>query len=154
MTRGIQKHFLRSPSRACHVYSYFLWYKAFSNIDRKVPRVCPKMPHLIYFIKAWSAVGDCCISWPYSLTFYYLVTDQIPTHKPYVFMVHMTGDIHTHLLRSPSRACSAIPHPIYFTNKLFIFLSLYLYNDIPNDEIRSITLTVMPISNGVGWETS
>ena len=52
--------------------------------------------------------------------------------------------IHEHLLRSPSRTCSAIPHSIYFikviSGKLFRFLSLNLYNDVPNDKI---TLTVM-----------
>ena len=56
--------------------------------------------------------------------------------------------IHKHLLRSPSRACSAIPHPIYFTKglisgELFRFSSLNLYNDVPNDKIHSITLTMM-----------
>ena len=55
---------------------------------------------------------------------------------------------HKHFLRSPSRACSAILHPIYFikgliSGKLFRFSSLNLYNDVSTDKIHSITLTVM-----------
>ena len=67
-------------------------------------------------------------------------------HKFSCFLLEES--IHKHLLRSLSRACSAIPHPIYFTKclisgKLFRFSSLNLYNDVPNDKIHSITLTVM-----------
>ena len=56
--------------------------------------------------------------------------------------------IHKHLLKSPSRACSAILHPIYFikgliSGKLFRFSSLNLYNDVSDDKIHSMSLIVM-----------
>ena len=56
--------------------------------------------------------------------------------------------IHKHLLKSPSRACSAILHPIYFikgliSRKLFRFSSLNLYNDVSDDKIHSMSLIVM-----------
>ena len=55
---------------------------------------------------------------------------------------------HKHLLKSPSRACSAILHPIYFikgfiSGKLFRFSSLNLYNDVSDDKIHSMSLIVM-----------
>ena len=56
--------------------------------------------------------------------------------------------IYKHLLRSPSSASSAIPHSIYFikgliSGKVFTFSSLNLYNDVPNNKMHSLTLTVM-----------
>ena len=56
--------------------------------------------------------------------------------------------IHKHLLKSPSRACSAVLHPIHFikgliSGKLFRFSSLNLYNDVSDDKIHSMSLIVM-----------
>ena len=94
----------------------------------------------------------CANTWPTSfihkrLTILELLRSLPINHKLSCFFKRRKY-IHKHLLKSPSRACSAILHPIYFikgliSGKLFRFSSLNLYNDVSDDKIHSMSLIVM-----------
>ena len=131
---GIQKHFLRSPSRACQIIhiSYDTKHSVIMTPETGVrpPGVPAHGPP--YFLHKRLTILELFRSLPIN-------------HKFSCFL--WEESIHKHLRRSPSRTCSAMHHPIYFikgliTGKLFRFPSLNLYNDVSNDKIH-ITQTMM-----------
>ena len=136
-----QKPFRFSPLN--HIYSYILWHKVSSNIDQEVPQVYQPHVEA-FKSTFWEVPPGhaMIIHVSYGTKHSVIMTREtgvrppgVPTHgPPHLLHKRLTilellrslpinhkfscflweESIHKHLLKSPSRACSAILHPIYF----------------------------------------